>query len=151
MKHIFTILAVVLVTTFASAQSAKQVKWTYVAQKVADKTYEIQITANLNSNWHIYSQNAGVEGPLPTAFTFTKNPLIVLDGKPAEVGKVIKKNEEVWGGVVNYYEKTVKFVQKVKIKGNIKTNLSGKVAFILCNDNTCLPPSEVDFSVNIGG
>jgi DsbC/DsbD-like thiol-disulfide interchange protein len=150
MKHIFTILSVFLVTAVASAQS-NEVKWSYTAKKVADKTYEVEITATLNGNWHIYSQNAGAEGPIPTSFTFTKNPLIVLEGKPAEVGKIIKKKEEVWGGVVNYYEKTVKFVQKLKLKGNIKTNLAGKVEYILCDDRKCLPPSEVDFNVNIGG
>ena len=151
MKHLLTILSVLLVTTIAKAQSAKQVNWTFEAKKIADKTYEIHITATLNGNWHIYSQNAGVEGPIPTTFTFEKNPLLNIEGQPSEVGKMIKKNEEVWGGTVNYYEKSVKFVQKVKVKGNVKTNLAGKVEFILCSDNKCLPPAEVDFTVSIGG
>ena len=64
---------------------------------------------------------------------------------------MIKKKEDVWNGTVNYFEKNVQFVQIVKLKSNIKTNLAGKVEFIVCNDNTCLPPSEVEFSVNVGG
>lgn len=151
MKHLFTLLSVLMITTIVSAQSAKQVKWTYTAKKIADKTYEVHITATMNGNWHIYAQNVGVEGPIPTAFTFTKNPLLTLDGKPKEVGKVIKKKEEVWGGVVNYYEKSVNFIQIVKVKGNVKTNIAGKVEFMVCDDHQCLPPSEVDFNVNIGG
>jgi len=151
MKHLFTLLSVLMITTIVSAQSAKQVKWTYTAKKIADKTYEVHITATMNGNWHIYAQNVGVEGPIPTAFTFTKNPLLTFDGKPKEVGKVIKKKEEVWGGVVNYYEKSVNFIQIVKVKGNVKTNIAGKVEFMVCDDHQCLPPSEVDFSVNIGG
>jgi len=151
MKHLFTLLSVLMITTIVSAQSAKQVKWTYAAKKIADKTYEVHITATMNGNWHIYAQNVGVEGPIPTAFTFTKNPLLTFDGKPKEVGKVIKKKEEVWGGVVNYYEKSVNFIQIVKVKGNVKTNIAGKVEFMVCDDHQCLPPSEVDFTVNIGG
>jgi thiol:disulfide interchange protein DsbD len=151
MKSTFTLLAVVLITTIASAQSAKQVKWTFTAKKVADKTYEIHMSANLNGNWHIYAQNVGVDGPVPTSFTFTKNPLLIIDGKPKEIGKVIRKKEEVWGGVVNYYEKNVNFVQVVKLRGNIKTNISGKIEFMVCDDSQCLPPSEVEFNVNVGG
>jgi thiol:disulfide interchange protein DsbD len=151
MKHLFTLLSVLMITTIVSAQSAKQVKWTYTAKKIADKTYEVHITATMNGNWHIYAQNVGVEGPIPTAFTFTKNPLLTFDGKPKEVGKVIKKKEEVWGGVVNYYEKSVNFIQIVKVKGNVKTNIAGKVEFMVCDDHQCLPPSEVDFNVSIGG
>lgn len=151
MKPIFTLLVALITTsTFALAQSSKQVNWTYTVKKVADKTYEIHLTAAVNGKWHIYSQHAGVEGPLPTGITFTKNPLLTIEGSPKEVGKVIKKREDVWGGDVNYYEKSVDFVQVVKVKGNVKTNLAGKVSFMVCNDNLCLAPSDVDFSVNIG-
>jgi len=151
MKHLFTLLSVLMITTIVSAQSAKQVKWTYTAKKIADKTYEVHITATMNGNWHIYAQNVGVEGPIPTTFTFTKNPLLTLDGNPKEVGKVIKKKEEVWGGNVQYYENTVDFIQVVKLKGNIKTNLAGSVEFMVCNEKQCLPPSTIEFKVNIGG
>lgn len=152
MKPILTLLVTLLVTAnFALAQSSKQVKWTYTVKKVADKTYEVHMTATVNAKWHIYAQDAGVEGPLPTAFTFTKNPLLSLDGKVKEVGKLISKKEEVWGGNVNFYEKSVDFVQVVKLKGNVKTSVAGKVAFMVCNDRECLAPSDVDFSVNVGG
>ncbi len=151
MKPIFTLLVALITTsTFALAQSSKQVNWTYTVKKIADKTYEVHITAAVNGKWHIYSQNAGVEGPLPTGFTFTKNPLLTVEGNPKEVGKMIKKREDVWGGDVNFYEKSVDFVQVVKVKGNVKTSLAGKVSFMVCNDNLCLAPSDVDFSVNIG-
>lgn len=136
---------------FSMAQSAKMVHWTYTAKKVADKVYEVHMTAEIEGDYHLYAQNAGVEGPLPTTFKFTGNPLAVTDGKIKEVGKLIKKNEEVWGGVVNYYEKTVDFVQVVKLKANVKTNLSGTVEYNVCNASRCLPPSTTEFKVNIGG
>jgi DsbC/DsbD-like thiol-disulfide interchange protein len=151
MKKSLLFLAIVLLGYAGMAQSASQVKWAYTAKKIADKTYEVHLTATVGGDWHIYSQNVGVDGPIPTAFTFTKNPLLTLDNKVNEVGKLIKKNEEVWGGEVRYYEKTVDFVVKVKVKGTAKTNLAGKVEFMVCNDEKCLPPSEVDFTVNIGG
>ena len=135
----------------AGAQSSKEVKWTFAAKKVADKLYEVHLTASINGDWHLYAQNVGVDGPIPTTFSFTRNPLLSFDGKVQEVGKLIKKKEDVWDGVVNYYEKSVTFVQKVKLKSSAKTNLSGKVEFMVCNDEKCLPPAEIEFSVNIGG
>jgi hypothetical protein len=133
------------------AQSNKEVKWEFTATKLSDKTYEVKMIAKINGDWHLYAQNVGVEGPVPTTFSFTKNPLLTLDGKVKEIGKVIKKKEEVWGGVVNYYENSVEFVQVVKVKGTAKTNLAGKVEFMVCNDSKCLTPAEVPFSINIGG
>lgn len=152
MKPITLILSLMLFQAVPLwAQSSKQVSWNYSVKKIADKTYEVHLSATLNGKWHIYAQNAGVEGPLPTAITFIRNPLLVFDGKVKEVGKLIRKNEEVWGGEVNYYEKTVDFIQTVKLKGNIKTTLGGKVEFMVCNDRECLAPSDLDFTVNLGG
>lgn len=133
------------------AQSSKQVKWVFSSKKISDKTYEVHMTATMNGDYHIYAQDVGTEGPIPTLFTFTKNPLLSLDGKTSEIGNVVKKYESVWSGTVSYYEKTVNFIQKVKVKGSAKTNLNGKVEFMVCDDSRCLPPSEVTFSVNIGG
>jgi hypothetical protein len=151
MKQLYILLLLVIAGGMANAQSSKQVQWTYTAKKIADKTYEVHLSAAIGSNYHLYAQMVGVDGPVPTTFTFIKNPLTILDGKPKEMGKVIKKKEEVWGGDVNYYEKNVDFIQVVKLKGNIKTSLAGNVEFMVCNDSQCLPPSKIDFSVNVGG
>jgi hypothetical protein len=138
-------------SVYSQTGSAKQVKWTYTSKKIAENTYEVRMTANIMGSYHLYAQEAGAEGPIPTAFTFTPNPLLSYDGKVKEVGKVVKKYESAWPGTVRYYEKTVDFVQVIKLKGNVKTSLAGKVEFVVCNDSQCLPPSEVEFKVAVGG
>jgi len=99
----------------------------------------------------LYAIKAGIEGPVSTTFTFTPNPLLSLVGSPVEKGKRITKFESAWGGNVNFFEKTVTFVQKVKTKTNAKTNINGKVEFMVCNDDLCLPPAEVLFKIPVGG
>jgi hypothetical protein len=150
MKHLIPVLALLFATSVVG-QSTKQVQWNFTSRKIAENTYEIHMTATLNGDWHLYAQNVGVEGPVPTSFSFTKNPLLVIDNKVKEVGNLIRKKEEVWDGVVNYYQNKVNFIQVVKLKANVKTNVAGKVEFMVCNDSQCLPPSTVDFKVNIGG
>ncbi len=149
MKHLLPIIAL-LITGSVLAQSEKEVQWTFAAKKISDNTYEIHMTARVNDDWHIYSQEAG-DGPFATAFTFSKNPLINLEGKVKEAGKVKKVYEKSFETEVRYYENTVSFIQVVKVKGKGKTNVSGKVEFMVCNDSRCLPPSAVDFKINIGG
>jgi hypothetical protein len=151
MKKIILLALIVCSGTLAIAQSSKQVNWVYSAKKVADKTYEIHMTATIGGDYHLYAQDAGGDGPIATAFTFTKSPLFNLDGNVKENGKLVKKFESAWNHNVNYYEKTVEFVQVVKLKSNVKTTLAGKVEFMVCNDRECLPPADVDIKVNIGG
>jgi thiol:disulfide interchange protein DsbD len=151
MKAISILLVGLFFAQVSFAQSSKQVKWVYEAKKIGDKTYAIHMTATINGDYHLYAQDAGGDGPVPTKFTFVKSPLIVIDGKVKEEGKLVKKYETAWSHDVKYYEKTVDFVQVVKLKGGAKTNLAGKVEFMVCNEKQCLPPSEVDIKVNVGG
>ncbi|OQP47796.1 hypothetical protein A4H97_31015 [Niastella yeongjuensis] len=151
MKVTLLSLFVMMISAVSFAQSNTQVKWAFSSKKIADKTYELHATATVTGNWHIYSQNVGVDGPIATSFTFTKNPLVAMDGTPKENGKLIKKSEEVWGGEVRYYENKVEFIQVVKTRSAAKTNVAGKVEYMVCNDEKCLPPSETTFSVAIGG
>ncbi len=155
MKKYFSFLLATLlfisVSGFAQMGSAKQVSWTFSSKKIGDKQYEVKMTATIAGNYHLYAQVAGVEGPVPTAITFTPNPLLTMDGKPQEQGKKITKMEEAWGGKVNFYEKTVTFVQVIKAKTKAKTSLNGKIDFMVCNDELCLPPAEVPFKIAIGG
>jgi Disulphide bond corrector protein DsbC len=151
MKKILLFGVAIWACSMAMAQSSKQVNWSCTAKKIGDKTYEVHMTAVIGGDFHLYAQDAGGEGPIATTFTFTKSPLLALDGSVKENGKLVKKYESAWSHDVKYYEKTVDFVQVVKLKSNVKTNLAGKVEFMVCNDHECLPPADVDIKVNVGG
>ncbi len=148
----FFIILLLLIggSSYAQSGSAKQTSWTFSAKKIADKKYEVKLTAKIAGDFHLYAQDAGVDGPVSTTITFLPNPLFTLTGKPLEQGKKITKVEEVWGGKVNFYEKTVTFVQTLTAKTKAKTTLNGKIEFMVCNDNVCLPPAEVPFKIAIG-
>lgn len=150
MKKIFVTVLALVVTVALFAQSDKQVKWSFQTKKIAENTYEVRMTADIGGNYHIYAQDGG-DGPVSTSFNFTKNPLLSLNGKVAEQGKVKKVFEEAFDSDVRYYEKKVEFIQVVKVKGKAKTNLAGKVEFMVCNEKECLPPAVVNFKVPLGG
>ena len=150
MKKIFLASLLILLAGYANAQINNPVKWTYTAKKIADKTYELHMTATIDGNWHLYAQDAG-EGPEPTTFTFTANPLIKFDGKIKEVGKLEKSYDKNFKSVSKYYGNKVDFVQKVKVKSSIATVVKGTVNFMVCNDRQCLPPRDVPFTIKVGG
>ena len=149
-KKIIIGLFLILLAGFANAQINNPVTWTYTAKKIADKTYELHMTATIDGNWHLYAQDAG-KGPEPTSFVFTPNPLIKYDGKIKEIGKQEQSFDKNFNSVLKYYGKKVDFVQKVKVKSSTATVVKGVVNFIVCNDRQCLPPRDVPFTINVGG
>lgn len=147
MKKIFLAGLVTLFT--ATAFSQDPVSWNYEAKKKSAGVYEVTITAEVSEPWHLYSQNTGKGGPIPTSISFKKNPLLTLAGAPKEVGKLEKTYDKNFRTNVLYYSDKVQFVQTVKVKGNIKTNISGTVEYMVCDDSHCLPPTKKSFEVKL--
>lgn len=142
----------ILLIVFASISFAQidPVSWSFSAKKVADKVYEIQMVATIKPGWHLYSQVQPKDAiALPTKFSFTKSPLIVMDAKVKEVGSMQKFHDASIGASAYQYSKSVKFIQKVTLKANVKTAVSGTVEYQTCDDKRCLPPKKVPFTVNV--
>jgi hypothetical protein len=147
MKKLVFILLAIFNVAAASAQ-LNPVSWTFSSKKISDKEYELQMTATIQPGWHLYSQ-AQPEDAIaqPTSFNFNKNPLLDLSGKVKEVGKLEKYKDEKLDVSANQYSNKVVFVQKVKMKGKAKTAVTGKLEFQTCDDEKCLPPKTVNFSI----
>ncbi|OSZ76968.1 hypothetical protein CAP36_11080 [Chitinophagaceae bacterium IBVUCB2] len=147
MKKIL-LIAVILSTAFISQAQLNPVTWTYSAVKVGDKTYEIHLKATIQNKWHLYSQKQPKDAIIdPTLFVINANPLFSLEGKIKEVGKMEVMKDATLGISANQYSNTVDFVQKIKLKANVKTNFTGSVSYQTCDDKKCLPPKKVNFSV----
>ncbi len=132
------------------SQIENPVVWTYSAKKISSKQYELHMTATIQPNWHIYAQDAG-EGPEPTSFSFSKNPLVKFEGKVAEIGKLEKAFDPNFNSTLKFYNNKVDFVQKISLKSTASTVVKGTLTFMVCNERKCLPPKDVSFSIKIQG
>lgn len=149
MKRLSLSVIALLVTAFSFAQRQNPVSWNYEAIKKSADTYEIVLTATVEEPWHIYSQNTGKGGPIPTTVVFKPNPLVTKTGKVKELGKLEKVFDKNFNTDVLYFSDKVKFVQLVKVKGGIKTNLSGTVEYMVCDESQCLPPVKKSFDLKL--
>lgn len=136
---------VIMMSLCAPAQ--KQVRWKFSAQRIADRTYEIHLTARIEQPWHVYSQTTPPGGPAATKIEFVHNPAITINGAIREEGKLITKNEELFGVSANYYETIIDFIQQVKTKSNTKTYVTGYVQYMTANPLQKLPVTTVSFNV----
>jgi Disulphide bond corrector protein DsbC len=149
MNKFLATLAAVIITGGLHAQLQDPVKWNYTATKKSDKEYTVTISAILSSAWHIYSISTPANGPVPTSISFKKNPLVLLDGSVKENGKLKTDHDEIFGVDVKYFADKVDFVQSVKLKSAVKTNVSGTVKYMVCNDKLCLPPKTIPFNIQL--
>jgi len=149
MKKIIYTLLFTIVAGVVSAQIKDPVSWTFEAKKKTADTYEVVLSANIQGKWHIYSQKTGKGGPIPTKVNFKANPLLNITGAVKEVGKVEKVYDEIFQTDVLYLSNKVQYVQTVKLKGKAKTNITGTIEYMVCDDAQCLPPAKKVFDIKL--
>jgi len=146
MKKYILISLIIFSAVLTQAQKMNPVNWNFQAVKKADKQYDIILTANVESPWHIYSQFVK-KGPVPTTIEFKNNPLVQIKGAAKELGKLEKNFDKNFDAEISFYSNKVQFVQSVTLKVASKTKLSGTIEYMVCNDEKCLPPISIPFEV----
>ena len=134
--------------TAAVAQAHKPVKWDFKVASVTAEEATLVFTATLDEGWHIYSQFLQEDGPLPTTFTFTPSKDYTLAGKVKEESPAVKSYNDIFMMDIAWFEKTAVFVQKVKLHGP-QVTVQGKVEFMVCTEEMCLPGEAVPFSLSV--
>lgn len=129
------------------AQILAPVKWSYAAKKTGKNEAVVFIKATIDGGWHIYSQNIKDGGPVKTTFTFSRSPAYSLIGNTIEPQPIVRF-EKTFNMEVRFFEHSVIFQQKVKLKA-AQAIVKGKFEYMTCNDEKCLPPSEVEFSIPV--
>ncbi len=148
MKKLILILTLVCTSAVLRAQILTPVKWAYAGKRISKTEAMILIKATIDDGWHLYSQNTTEGGPVKTTITFTPNAKYKLLGKTIEP-KAITKFEKAFNMNVSYFEHSVVFQQKIKTNASGPLTVKGTVEYMTCNDQKCLPPDQLNFTVTI--
>lgn len=144
MKKLFSFLLLLLVVFTAQAQMQEPVKFKSELKTLSGAEAEIVFNATVDAGWHVYSTNLGDDGPISATFNVEKISGAELVGKLTPKGKEISTFDKMFEMKVRYFEKTAQFVQKIKFTGK-DYSMEGYLEYGACNDESCLPPTQVPF------
>ena len=145
MKKIFLLLAFFALVNSSFAQIHDPVKWSTSTQKISETEYDLIVTATIEAKWHLYSQNVPADGPIPTSFSFKTSPDYKLIGKTTEE-KGVSSYDPVFEMQIKYFENKATFKQRIKVLSEKSFKIAGTVEFMVCDDASCLPPTEIDLA-----
>ncbi len=148
MRQLLFYISLLLFTLNVSAQIYDPVTWDFRYEKKGEKQYELIFTAAIDVNSHIYSMDIPDGGPIPTTFKFDTVPGFKLDGKAFEVTMPVELMDEAFGFKIKTFSTKAEFRQKIKANESSFT-VTGSVNFMACNNATCSPPKDVDFSIKV--
>lgn len=144
-KFFLSCLLAVLALLPAIAQIQDPVQFKTELKTISDTEAQIVFTGSIDAGWHVYSTDLPSGGPISATFNVEKIEGAEPDGKLMPQGKEIENFDKVFEMKLRYFENTAKFVQKLKITG-ATYRIEGYMEYGACNDENCLPPTEVPFS-----
>jgi len=143
-KSLFSVL-LLLLAVMTQAQIQEPVKFKTELKNVSADEVEIVFSATIDNGWHVYSTELGDGGPISATFNTEKLSGASLVGKLKPVGKEVSAYDQMFEMKVRYFEHIAQFVQKLKLTGG-NYQIEGFLEYGACNDENCLPPTQVPFN-----
>ena len=122
-----------------------------VQQKhVSPTEVEVVFTAKIDQGWHVYSTNLPADGPTSASLHVDKAEGLTPVGKLTPRGKELNVYDKTFEMKLRYFENSVGFVQRYKITAKTYS-IKGYLEYGACNDEMCLPPTQVEFNFKGNG
>ena len=132
--------------TSSSAQQLSPVSWSFAVASVNTQEFDLTITAEIDEGWYLYSQYLEEGGPVPTSITFETDGLELI-GKSEEISEHRKEGfDDIFEMNLIKFGKKVDFKQQIKVPSGTQS-VKGYLTFMTCNNESCLPPKDVDFEI----
>lgn len=151
MKKLLLVFSVFLTLScnWAAAQILAPVSWSFDKVQLDNGEYQLNFTAQMEEGWVIYSQFIEEGGPVATSFNYESlEGIELIDAQPREIGDYKKEGFDPFFEMdLVKYGKEVVFQQTVRLE-SATTPIVGHLRFMTCNDESCLPPKDVEFSFN---
>ncbi|MCF0256034.1 protein-disulfide reductase DsbD family protein [Bacteroides heparinolyticus] len=144
MKNISLSFFLLLFAMMVQAQIQDPVKFKSEWKTLPGGEAEVVFTASIDKGWHVYSTDLGDGGPISATFNVERLSGVETVGKLRPAGKEISAFDRLFEMKVRYFEHTARFVQKLKLTSSTY-QVEGYLEYGACNDENCLPPTQVPF------
>ncbi|WP_423128316.1 protein-disulfide reductase DsbD family protein [Gaoshiqia sp. Z1-71] len=144
MKQINLLIGLLLFSTQLFSQILEPVKWSFDSRQNG-REVELVFKATIEETWHLYDTSLPDGGPVPTSVNFNDSSLFEFAGELKKIPQPTEKYDETFMMDLRYFSTKAELVQTIRLKSDDPVVISGFVEFMCCDDETCLPPTEVDF------
>lgn len=149
LKSMLLTTLLVAVCVVARAQGMP-VHFSAQQKQVSPTEVDVIFSAKIDKGWHVYSTGLPSDGPVSATMHTEKAEGAQPLGKLTPMGHEISTYDQIFSMKLRYFENSVRFVQKYKITAKTY-KIKGYLEYGACNDEMCMPPSQVEFNYKGNG
>lgn len=147
MKKLNLLITFLIFSVFSFSQIHEPVKWSYELKNTGTNSANIILKASIEKGWHLYGMDIPENGPLPTKIVFETLIGAKTEGKVQSTSKPKEVYDPNFDMKLTWFANEAVFVQKISFTDATKIRVKGYVQFMVCNDESCLPPTKEQFDL----
>ena len=148
-RTILSWLLMAIVCLPALAQIQEPIKFSTQWKDLSNNEAEIIFKGDMEMGWHVYSTNLPDDGPISATFNIDEIQGAEVIGQLVPSGNEKEQMDPLFNMKVRFFEGTATFTQRIKITSD-NYLIKGYLQYGACNDENCLPPTNVEFSFKKG-
>lgn len=123
---------------FGLAQEQSPVRWSQHLVQESDSTYLLVMEAQIEPEWHLYSQASDPDGSMPAEFEFINQETTYTRIGGVNESETKRAYNEIFEVEETYFEGSARFTQKIQLNQSRPENISITVYYQVCKQ-VCIP------------
>jgi thiol:disulfide interchange protein DsbD len=147
MKKLSLLVALLVLSVVTFSQIHEPVKWSYELKNTGTNTANVILKASIEKGWHLYGMDIPENGPVPTKIVFETLSGAKTEGKVQSTSQIKEVYDPNFDMKLTWYANEAIFIQKISFTDAAKVRVKGYVHFMVCDDQSCLPPTKEQFDL----
>lgn len=150
-RFLIILLGIVLSSLSLSAQVLKTVNWDFTTEQISDTEANLIFKAQIDKDWHLYSQHFEDGGPIRLSFSFLESANYELVGGVEEITEAKSEYDEIFDMDIQYFATEATLKQKIKLLNKTAFSVEGEMEYQTCREGECvLFTPDFEFKLNVG-
>ena len=150
-KGIKLTISFLLLAGSLTAQVKNPVKWKIDIKESGNNAYDLIFNATIGEGWHLYDLGPYTDGPNPTQFYFDESTYYKKAGGVKMLIQPKIEFDEMFQMKIGYFLNKAQFSQTIQVVSKDSVTVKGYVEWMVCDNGSCLPPTEYEFAVKLPG
>ncbi len=130
-----------------SGASAQQVAWSTSVEPLGSDRYRVVLDAAIPEPYHMYDMGPYEDGgPNATVIRFLPVDGVRYDGAVQQLTMPKRAYEPMFDMEIGTFSRSARFAQTVTLTVP-EAEVRAEVEWMICNDNTCMPPEDTELTV----
>ncbi|AGY53460.1 Thiol:disulfide interchange protein DsbD [Bacteroidales bacterium CF] len=127
------------------------VKWKIDIKESGNNAYDLIFNATIGEGWHLYDLGPYTDGPNPTQFYFDESTYYKKAGGVKMLIQPKIEFDEMFQMKIGYFLNKAQFSQTIQVVSKDSVTVKGYVEWMVCDNGSCLPPTEYEFAIKLPG